>query len=184
MLYEVVITNANRTVILDTRGLYSDKIEATTYKNLHKYEVAEDEEMVVIEKNIDSLENVPSTVYIWAQTFTRVIENENMDPPVKSITSTTIEGILTQTQAIALPNKTKFEAGKAIAFRDDEYVEDSFTVYYPVSSKKLLDEEYSKMFLCKVAREIANKAKNIKDKEVYEIENFDINCYHFQGASL
>ena len=178
MLYEVAVVNANRTIILDTRGLYSDKIEATTYKNLHKYEVADDEEMVVIEKSIDSLENVPSTIYVWAQTFTRVIENENMDPPIKPVTSTTIEGIITQLQSISLPDKEKLEEGKAIAFRDDEYVEDSFTVYYPISSKRLLDGEYSKNYLCEVARKIAIEAKKeTKDKEVYEVENFEINNY-------
>lgn len=179
MLYEVAVVNENRTIILESKGLYREKPEAVAYKNLHKYEVADDEEMVVIEKGLDSLENIPSAVYVKAQTFTNVIEDPSMDPPTKCVASTSIESIITQPQTISIPNQEGLEEGKAAVFRDDEYIDDSFTIYYPVASKKLLENKYSKDQLCKVAEKLAAefKAEKVEKNFIYEIDNFDIERY-------
>lgn len=171
MLYEVEVVNSDKTMVLDELGLFQDKQDAVTYKNLHKYEVAENERMVVVEKSVDSLGNIPSTVYVRAQTFTHQFENQ--EAPT---TSTTIEHIETFIQGIKLPGNLPLEEGKAAVFKDDEYIDESYTVYYPISSKDLLENKYSRSTLCFVAEQLA-KEFNDKNGEVCLTENFNIENY-------
>lgn len=168
MLYEVQVVNYEKTMVLDELALFQEKPDAIKYKELHKYEVAENERMVVVEKSIDSLGNIPSTVYVRAQTFTHQFKEE--EAPT---TSTTIERIETFIQGIKLPGNIPLEEGKAAVFKDDEYVDESYTVFYPISSKDLLESVYSKVTLCAVAEKLSKKFTNANG-EVYFIDNFNI----------
>ena len=71
--------------------------------------------MVVVEKSVDSLGNIPSTVYVKAQTFTHQFENQ--EAPT---TSTTIEHIETFIQGIKLPGNLPLDEGKAAVLEGDE----------------------------------------------------------------
>lgn len=171
MLYEVQVLNCEETIVLDELALFQEKSDAIKFKELHKYEVAENERMVVVEKSINSLGNIPSTVYVRAQTFTHQFKDEE-----SPVTSTTIECIETFIQGIKLPGNIPLEVGKAVVFKDDEYVDKSYTVLYPISSKDLLESVYSRVALCAVAEKLAKKFTNAVG-EVCFIDNFNIKDY-------
>lgn len=184
MFYRVVVFEKRLEV--EDRGIFASLEDAKTYKKLHKLELLDSENMDIIEYTPKTVENIPPQVYVYIETFVTPENNIKNTLYEKENRNWSIEKISTDIKPINIPSKwnkkvsfwdkdkTKtLSAGTAVIYQDDKDIISSFTIIFPISSAKLLNEELSKKDVLKIAENIFDKFCKAKPKEpILILEDF------------
>lgn len=186
MLYEVIVINKNTNIISEFRGIYEKLEHANLYSKLHGYEVADDEEMKVVEKKLNTLENVPATAVLKFQTFDKSPKYRDVIQGKER--SWFLEKVEMHVQSIKYPSQGRLEIddnakrlkeGEAVLYKDDEYDDTSFTFCFPYPTSLLLETSCTKATLVKLAEKAfkAMQRKISKKNSVYLDKSFDFRKY-------
>ena len=167
MFYEVVVIE-NR-VITESRGLWKSFEDANLYANIHKLEVAGlHSEMRVLPKAPEELGNVPEISIVTIQTYstdnTSYFSTENRSWSIETIEPTDSKSSF---------GDISYNPTDAIIFQDDELVISSYTIAFPVLTKDLVRNVWTREALIKEAQNIFNKYCSEKpEKPIMVIENY------------